>query len=137
MKKPVPMIGDQPELDFGAVDRMERGRDELADALMDAVRDLGGMRRAADAIGAREQDLNDAIRQREGRHIRIDWVWALAEKAGAEAEERVARAVNRPMRRVATKAPQLTPEQRLARLEQMVIDEFGPAGARLVERNRR
>lgn len=137
MKKPQPLAGDQAELDFGAVDRLERGRDELADALMEAVRDLGGMRRAAEAIGAREQDLNDAIRQREGRHIRIDWIWALAEKAGADAEEQIAQAVNRPMRRTSIPLEVITPEQELADLKRRVREEFGAAGERVVARRRR
>jgi hypothetical protein len=129
-------VTSQLSLDYGQADRIERGRDELADALFAAVKELG-WKRSADACGARQQDLNDALRDRQGRHIRIEWIWAIADAAGGDFKARIVEAVNRPVGMTAVPSKILTPEDRLARLENRVIEKLGPLGLQIVEENRR
>lgn len=112
-------------------------RDELADAMLAAVKELG-WDAATEAARARQQDLNDAIRGREGRHIRVEWVWALLNALpDGPIADRLHDALVRPVGRTSIPRVELTPEQRLERLEALLVERLGIVGAQLVEGSRR
>src|SRR5690242_4617871 len=126
----------QDSLDFGALQRCADAHRELVRALEDAVQQVG-LLTAAGACGCDHIDLRKALNGDKGRYIRSTWPARIAAIAPADTRERIARAMVAALGFDVTSPRPLTPEQRLARLEQRVASELGAAGARLVEENRR
>lgn len=124
------------ELDFGISAKVRDGRRCLFSHFEEAIDDLGWKVVIA-ASKARQQDIRDALNDRESRRFPIEWAWSIAlvspEKMGAA----IARCLITPMGFGITPIRPLTTEEKLARLEERVTRRFGEAGAEIVDENRR
>lgn len=123
-------------LDFGTFHRCDLAHRELFRALEDAVQQVG-LLTAAGACKCDSTDLRKALNGDAGRYFRTTWPARIAAIAPAETRERIARALVAGLGFDIAPIVQLSPEQRLARLELRVASELGPAGVRLVEECRR
>lgn len=126
----------QEALDFGRPHRVATAYRRLLRTLSDAV-DSIGLLQAAGACDARKSELADALNGRDGRYLRVEWLLAICDAAPPDFRARIIDALVCWQGLAVQPARELTPEERLARLEQRVATELGPAGARLVEENRR
>jgi hypothetical protein len=126
----------QASLDFGRSDRIARAYRKVLRTVGDAV-DAIGLLEAAGACDCSKSDLVAALADREHRHLRVEWLLAICDAAPPDFRARIIESLVAWQGLVVQPAKELTPEERLARLEQRVATELGPMGARIVEENRR
>ena len=126
----------QGSLDFGRLHRVDIAHRQLLRILTDAVEAVG-LHQAAGACDARSSELADALARREHRYMRVEWVFAICDIAPPDFRIRIADALVNWLGLRVEAAKKLKPEERLARLEERIAKHFGPAGAQLVEENRR
>ena len=126
----------QARLNFGPQFRKDRAHRDLLHAL-DAAVSSAGINAAAGACEARRQDLVDALADRDGRHMRDEWIFGILDVASSEHAKAIVDVIADYAGYALVPVRPLSAEERLARLEQEVIAELGPAAARIVERNRR
>src|SRR5690348_2740387 len=93
----------------------ERAHRRLIRAVDDAVAAIG-LDVAAGACDARKQDICDALSGRENRHLRSEWVTAIANRAPEEHRRAIAAALVGPLGYEIAPKKQLTPEEEIARL---------------------
>jgi hypothetical protein len=126
----------QAPLDFGRDFRVSEALRNVMRALNDAV-DACGLGVAAGACACRPQDLSDALATRANRYVRIDWVIAICDVSLSDHRTRILNALAEWQGLTVKGAKPLSPEERLARLEQRIASSFGAMGAQLVEENRK
>lgn len=126
----------QEALDFGRSHRVAAAYRRLLRTVSDAV-DSIGLLQAAGACDARRSELADAINGRDGRYLRVEWLMAIIDASPQDFRARIIDALVEWQGLTVLPVKQLTPEERLARLEQRVAAELGSAGQRIVEENRR
>lgn len=126
------------QLTFGAVrdPRNVESWSRLLDVLRDAVMVITP-KELAFRLDIQPSYLSEALRGHDRKGIRAEWIptiLAMAPEANRIAilGELAAQCGFEVIRR-----KDLSPEERLARLEQRITTELGPAGQRLVEENRR
>lgn len=124
---------EQIAFDFVRERRLDSGRAQLLIALQAAVAKMG-LPAAAGACDARKQDLSDALNSREGRHVRIEWVLAIADAAPAEHQRAIVEAFNRTLGWEAKRAQPRSAQERLDELLDELRTEHGKSGARLAEK---
>lgn len=123
----------QAALDFGRADRVDRWNRDLLRRLDDAVTSAG-LFVAAGACDARRQDLVDALNQREGRHMRSEWIYSIADCVPDALRRPIIESIAHPLGYAVTPAVPLTDKER-ADVAESVIRELGPiAEARYRER---
>lgn len=105
-------------------------------AISDAV-DAIGLLQAAGACDARKSELSDALASRDGRYMRVEWLLAICDAAPSDYRLRIVDALVAWQGLSVVPIKPMTPEERLARLEQRVATELGEAGRRVVEESRR
>jgi hypothetical protein len=110
-------------LDFGRRDRIEHARRKVLRALGDAV-DSIGLLQASGACDARKSELNDALQDREGRYMRVEWLLAILDVAPAS-RAAIATALLEWVGLTPQPMVKLTPEQENALLRG-VIAALGP-----------
>lgn len=126
----------QESLDFGRSHRVAAAYRKVLRALNDAV-DAVGLLQAAGACDARKTELHDALADREGRYIRLEWLLAICDIAPADYRARIVTAFVEWQGLAVIPVKPLTAEEKLARLEQRLIAKLGAAGQEIVEENRR
>lgn len=126
----------QEALDFGRGHRIAVAYRKLVRALGDAV-DAIGLVQAAGACDARKSELNDALQMRDGRYLRVEWLMAITDIAPPDYKRAIIDALIAWQGLSVVPMRPLTPEERLARLEQRIATELGAAGQKLVEENRK
>lgn len=123
-------------LDFGISAKVRAARRCLIKAV-EACLDEVGLEAAIGATGARRQDLRDALSDREGRRLEVEWCMAIAMVSPEHLRAQVAECLVEALGYGVAPVKPLTTEERLARLEYRCAAEFGAAGVRLVEENKR
>jgi hypothetical protein len=111
-------------------------RTALRDAIADAVR-LITPKELCFRLGITAQYLSDALHGKNSKGFRSDWLSVVVEMAPLESAIAIMRALGERRGLEITRRKELTPEERLTRLEQRIASRFGQAGAELVEENRR
>lgn len=124
-----------PEIDFGIKDRVQRADDEVVRVVNDAIATVG-LSVAAGACGVLSSRLKEYTSARGGRHLPYEFAIAIGIVAGREYQRKIADAMVRAFDLKSCPIVELTPEQRLARLEERVTRRFGEAGAEIVDGNR-
>lgn len=119
----------QGALDFGLDDRAERHYQRFLRVMGDVVDEMG-LDVVTGACDASRSTVLDALSDREHRSWRQRWTLRIWEVANPDQKARIERACF-PVQR------ELTPEEKLARLELRVVERLGPVGVQLVEENRR
>lgn len=122
----------QEALDFGRTHRVALAYRKVLRALADTVEAVG-LLQAAGACDARKSELNDALHEREGRYVRLEWVLAIVDIAPPDFKSRIYTALAEWQGCSIGKAKKKTPEERLAEYEKRVAAKFGQAGLELVE----
>lgn len=89
------------------------------------------------ALNVKGGYLQDAIVGRDRKGIRAEWIPTIMAMAPDANRLAIVGELGAPHGIEAVRRKELTPEERLVRLEQRVASEFGPMGARVVEENRR
>jgi hypothetical protein len=110
--------------------------DEASDVVLAAVRNaidaLPNRKETAAAVCAtRQSQISDCLAGREGRHFPMQWVLAIALRSDEQHRTLIARSIANQLGLVVAKP--LTTEERLAQLQQRIVEEFGKAGAALVK----
>ncbi len=123
-------------LDFGIASKLRAARRCLISAVKECVEEIGP-KTAEAACGARRQDLSDALADREGRRLEVEWCMAIAMVSPEPLRAKVAACLVEAMGYGIAPIKPLTTEERLARLEYRVATELGSAGQRIVEENKR
>lgn len=126
----------QESMDFGRVHRVDAAYQRLLRVVNDVVESIG-LIVAAGACDARRSELADALAMRDHRYLRVEWLMAICDVAGVEGRTRIADAMVGWMGMRVETQRKLKPEERLAQLEERIAKRFGPAGAEIVEENRR
>jgi len=124
------------ELDFGISTKVRDGRRCLFQHLEVAIDDLGWDVVKA-ATKARQQDIRDALNDRESRRFAVEWAWSIALVVTPELRAKISACLVEPMSFGIGPLRPLTDKEKLARLEYRVATRFGAAGAELVEENQR
>jgi hypothetical protein len=88
-------------------------------------------------LGIKATYLSDAIEGRDRKTLKAEWIPVILAMAPDSARAAILRELASPIGFDVVKRETLTVEQKLARLEQRVANEYGPSGARIVEENRR
>lgn len=128
--------GSQAELDYGRKERVARRLRLSLRAVKDAV-DAIGLNVAAAACGCTTSELCGALKGRKHRPLRLEWLIAICDVARPDFREQILETLLAPLGFKVAPAKDLSPEERLARLELRLAARFGAAGAELVEENRR
>lgn len=123
-------------LDFGFSRRASEARKCLIKHLKECVGEIG-VEGAVEVSGARRQDLSDALADREGRRLEVEWCIAIAAASPEHLRAKVAECLVKVLGYGIAPLKPLTAEEKLARLEYRVAKRFGEAGAEIVEENRR
>lgn len=123
-------------LDFGIASKLRAARRCLIAAVKECIEEIG-TKTAEAACGARRQDLSDALADREGRRLEVEWCMAIALVSPEHLRAKVAGCLVEVLGYSVGPQVPLTAEQKLARLEYRVATELGAAGQRVVEENRR
>lgn len=122
----------QEPLDFGRLYRLDdehRAAWRAADDAKDAI----GLIVAAGASGMDAPDLSKTFTPNSGRHLRLRTVMAIGAVAGVDARRAIIQPIARLFGFSIQTANPLTPEQKLARLQALLVARFGAAGAALAE----
>lgn len=120
------------EMDFGASQKASAARRALLKLLKECIEAIG-YPAAVKATGARRQDLTDAMADREGRRLEMEWCWCIALASPEPMRAQIARLLVEVLGYSVAPLKPLTAEEKLARLEYRVAKRFGEAGAELVE----
>lgn len=123
-------------LDFGISAKVAAARRCLIRTIEECIDEIG-METACGASGARRQDLRDALNNRDGRRLEVEWCMAIAMISPEHLRAKVAGCLVEALGYGVAPIVPLTTEQRLARLEYRVASRFGAAVAELVEENQR
>lgn len=123
-------------LDFGISSKVRAARRCLIRAVKECIDEIGS-KTAEAACGARRQDLSDALADREGRRLEVEWCMAIALVSPEHLRAKVAACLVEALGYGIAPIRPLTVEERLARLEYRVATELGSAGQRIVEENKR
>lgn len=123
-------------LDFGISAKANAARRCLIRSVNECVDEIG-METAVTASTARRQDLRDALSDRDGRRLEVEWVMRIAMVSPEHLRARVATCLVEALGYAVAPIRPLTTEERLQRLEYRVATRFGSAGAEIVEENRR
>lgn len=126
----------QELMDFGRNDRVVRNYRRVLRCVSDAV-DAIGLLQSAGACDCSKSDLVSALADREHRHLRVEWLLAICDAAPPDYRLRIVDALVAWQGLSVVPIKPMTPEERLARLEQRVATELGEAGRRVVEESRR
>src|SRR5687768_14847053 len=97
------------DLDFGIGDRIARAADKARRVLAEIVDELG-YDVATGACDCSRSNLIDALRGRDGRYVRLEWIIALHAVASPSQRDRIEAAVF-------PRSKPITTEERLSRLE--------------------
>jgi hypothetical protein len=122
----------QAALDFGRSHRVEQAHRKLLRIVNDAV-DVLGLVQAAGACDCSKSDLASALAGREHRHLRVEWLLAIADVAPADCRRAIVDALVTWLGLSVVPSRPLTPEERLAQLEARVAVRFGQAGVELLK----
>lgn len=122
----------QKSLDFGRGDRTTRAYSKLLRIVGDVV-DAIGLIQAAGACDCAKSDLLAALADRDHRHLRVEWLMAIMDAATPESRQLIASALLEWQGFAVIPVKPLTPEEKLARLEQRLIAKLGDVGRQLVE----
>lgn len=119
----------QGSLDFGRNDRVIRAADKLRRTLLDAVESIGWVV-AAGACDCAKSDLHHALKERNERYVRIEWLMAIAD-AAPDARARILGAMAECWGFTVSAAKPMTADEKLAKLEQKVAT-LGSVGVTLM-----
>lgn len=122
----------QGSLDFGRLYRLDDEHRAAWRATADVV-DAIGLIVAAGASGMDSPDLSKTFTPNSGRHLRLRTVMAIGAVAGSDARRAIITPVARLFGFSLHTAQPLTAEQKLARLQALLVARFGQAGAELAE----
>lgn len=81
--------------------------------------------------------LSEALAGRDRKGVRAEWLPTILAMAPDALRHSILAELAAPLGFEVVRRQDLSPEERLARLEQRIATEFGTMGARLVEENRR
>jgi hypothetical protein len=121
----------QERFDFGRSDRIARAFRQVLRAVDDAV-DAIGLDVAAGACDCAKSDLAKTLAGAEHRHLRVEWLMAIADASPDPFRTRIFDALLAWQGLSICVQKPLTPEEKNARYERMLVERFGPAGAELV-----
>jgi hypothetical protein len=127
------------QLTFGAVRDPSAPRtpwDRWLDVILDAIVVITP-KELSYRLNIKGGYLNDAIIGRDRKGVRAEWIPTIMAMAPDANRLAIVGELGAPHGIEAVRRQNLTPEERLARLEQRVATELGPMGARIVEENRR
>ncbi len=124
------------QLTFGAIRDGGTPWDRLLDALRDAVV-LITPKELAYRLNVQPSYLSDALHGIARKGIKAEWIPVILAMAPDSARLAIIASLAAPCGLEVVRRKDLSPDERLARLEQRISTKFGPAGAELVEENRR
>jgi hypothetical protein len=123
-------------LDFGNSARIRDAKRCLFRHVNQAIDEIG-MDVACKASGARRQDMRDALSDREGRKLPVEWIWSIALVSPEPVRAEIAKCLLEALQYGIAPLKPLTLEQKYERLKYRVATRFGQAGVELVEENER
>jgi|SRR6187551_3117475 len=126
------------QLNFGSV-RDPRAAEQWT-RLLDVVRDAVAVitpKELAYRLDIQPSYLSEALAGQNRKGLRLEWLQPILNMAPEPARVGIGTELFAPLGYELVRRQQLTPEEKLRQLEQRVAMEFGSAGARLVEENRR
>lgn len=124
---------------MGAIRDPDGSRDPWS-GVLDALRDAIAVitpKELAYRLDIQPSYLSDALRGHDRKGLRAEWIPIILAMAPDSVRAAILTAMAAPCGYEVVRRRDLTPEERLARLEQRITSELGPAGQRLVEENRR
>jgi hypothetical protein len=110
--------------------------DRLREAVVDAIKVISP-KELAYALDIAPSYLSEAMTGKQQRDIRLSWLPTIIAMAPEAHRIAILRELGAPVGLSVTRTRDLTPEEKLERLEQRLVHEFGPAGMRLVEEMKR
>jgi hypothetical protein len=125
-------------LTFGAVRDPHHGSSwsRLLEAIREAVAVITP-KELAYRLDIQPSYLSEALVGRDRKGVRAEWMPTILAMAPEGARVAILTELAAPVGLEVVRRTNLTPEERLQRLEQRIASEFGAMGARLVEDNRR
>ena len=122
----------QTALDFGA---NESARHVTA-AVLDVVREVVAavtLKQVAYDLDVSPSTLSDSLNNREHRPFRLEWLAVILSRASDTQRAALLGALAHPHGYEVTRRKVLTPEERLARLEEALRTKLGPVGEQLIK----
>lgn len=126
------------QLTFGAV--RDPSASEAWSRVLDVLRDAIAVitpKELAFRLDIQPSYLSDALRGHDRKGIKAEWIPTILAMAPDANRMAIVGELAAMCGLEVIRRKDLTPEERLARLEQRVAAELGPAGQRIIEENRR
>lgn len=120
----------QSGFDFGPLHRSSDGATRAYEAIKATVA-YHGQETIATALGIDDSDLGRALK-RKGRGVWLEYAIAIGSVALPEVRMRLANALVDPLGCEAVPKRQLTPEEKLAKAERLLLEKLGDVGRDIV-----